>query len=524
MKRDLHLHLEAPAVPIAENASHWRYALVLLALGVAWLLAWYGGTVKSMTDIYARNDTFAHGYIVPLISVWLAWRKRHELAPLVPRGSWWAIVPVPLAGFAWLLGELASVNALSQFALITLLILTAIIVLGHDVARKLAFPLAFLLFAVPIGEVIMPQLMTWTADFTVAALRLTGVPVYREGQQLVIPTGVWSVVEACSGLRYLIASLMVGTLFAHLIYRSLKRRLMFVALSIVVPIVANWLRAYMIVMLGHLSGNRLAVGVDHLIYGWLFFGVVIGCLFALGARWREDDLPSPVPVAPNRAALSAAPPVNRLWMAILVALALATVWKVGYFAIERSDASPPPRLVSPGIAAPWLPIATDASGWRPHFVEPSTEIERAFRDGERSVGLFISYYRNQDSTSKLVSSENKLVKSDDHVWNRTATGTRAVQINGRSVAVRTSTLRGPVGQELLVWQWYWIDGRVTANDYWAKAYTALARLMGRGDDSAGIVIYTPRERADIAERALGDFVRTAAPAIEEALQKTRDMR
>ena len=70
----------------------------------------------------------------------------------------------------------------------------------------------------------------------------------------------------------IIASLTVGTLFAYLSYRSLNRRLIFVGVAFAVPVIANWMRAYMIVMIGHLSGNKLAVGVDHLIYGWVFFG------------------------------------------------------------------------------------------------------------------------------------------------------------------------------------------------------------------------------------------------------------
>jgi exosortase A len=161
-------------------------------------------------------------------------------------------------------------------------------VLGTAALRLLAFPLAFLFFAVPFGEFLMPTLIDRTADVTIWALRLTGVPVYREGNFFTIPTGRWSVVEACSGLRYLIASLMVGCLFAYLSYRTLRRRAIFVACAIAVPIVANWIRAYMIVMLGHLSGNRLAVGADHLLYGWVFFGVVMALLFFIGARWRED--------------------------------------------------------------------------------------------------------------------------------------------------------------------------------------------------------------------------------------------
>ena len=168
-------------------------------------------------------------------------------------------------------------------------------VLGTQTLKALLFPLAFLFFAVPFGEFLVPPLMNWTADFAAIAIRASGVPIFREGNFLTIPTGTWSIVEACSGIRYLIASFMVGCLFAYLSYRSPIRRAAFVAASLVVPIVANWVRAYMIIMLGHLTNNRLAVGADHLIYGWIFFGVVMVLLFWIGAKWREDDLPQPAP-------------------------------------------------------------------------------------------------------------------------------------------------------------------------------------------------------------------------------------
>ena len=177
---------------------------------------------------------------------------------------------------------------MTQFALVATLILAIISTLGISVSRQIAFPLAFLLLSVPIGDFMMPKLMEWTAWFTVLALRASGIPVYQEGLQFVIPSGNWSVVEACSGIRYIIASVTVGTLFAYLNYVTLRRRLIFIAISFIVPVIANWLRAYMIVMIGHLSGNKLAVGVDHLIYGWVFFGIVIMAMFAIGARWSEN--------------------------------------------------------------------------------------------------------------------------------------------------------------------------------------------------------------------------------------------
>ncbi|KAB2910242.1 MAG: exosortase A, partial [Dechloromonas sp.] len=251
----------------SELSPAWRQALPLVLALIAWLIYWYWDTAAAMVGIWSRSETYTHAFVVPPIALWLIWRQRALIHAEQPRTSLLLAIPIIFTTFAWLLGELTAVNALTQFALVATLVLAIMALLGTAVSKRIAFPLAFLFFSVPFGDFMMPRLMDWTAAFTVLALRASGIPVYQEGLQFVIPSGNWSVVEACSGIRYIIASLTVGTLFAYLNYTSLRRRLIFILVSILVPVVANWLRAYIIVMLGHLSGNKLAAGVDHLIYG-----------------------------------------------------------------------------------------------------------------------------------------------------------------------------------------------------------------------------------------------------------------
>ena len=191
-------------------------------LVVAVLLALFHETAAAMVGIWMRSETFAHAFLVPPISLWLIWRRRAELAQHVPRTEPWLLLPMALACLLWLLAELADVNAATQFSLVLLIVLSVPAVFGFAVAREITFPLLFLFFAVPMGEFMVPRMMEWTADFTVFAVAASGVPVYREGLQFIIPTGSWSVVEACSGVRYLIASFMVGTLFAYLTYQDRK--------------------------------------------------------------------------------------------------------------------------------------------------------------------------------------------------------------------------------------------------------------------------------------------------------------
>jgi exosortase A len=528
MKRDLLPQSDAAIalVPTLHVSHRWRYALPLVALALLWILAWYASTGRTMVETWARSQTFTHGFIVVPIVLWLVWRKREELASMSPAPAWWALAGLALAGGAWLMGELAAVNAVSQFALTSILVFAVIALLGAAVARVLAFPLAFLFFAVPVGEFITPQLMTWTADFVVAALRLSGIPVYREGLLFVIPSGSWSVVEACSGLRYLVASLMVGTLFAYLTYRSLTRRLIFVACAFLVPIAANWLRAYLIVMLGHLTDNQLAAGVDHLIYGWIFFGVVIGAMLWVGSRWREDDVAVERPVRTTLAGQGASGSRNTSHVlpgAALVAL-LAIAWKIGYWSIEANNTSAEPNLPPIAAAGEWRSVPDPITQWRPEFKDPSARFHASFGDGQREVGMHVVYYRNQNQDRKLVSSENVLERSEDFTWATVAASKREVAFEGGPLAVRAAELRGMDGQRLLVWQWYWINGRITSSDHVAKAYTALARLQGAGDDSAAVVIYTPKDVVGGPEAALTDFARSAWHATEAALVQTRNAR
>lgn len=275
------------AVPPASTFS--RPALIAVTVTLLGLMALYFSTGQAMVTIWARSETFTHAFLVPPITLWLVWENRYRLARQTIQPSLWLAVPMAMLALGWLLGEVAAVNAVTQLAFTLMLILAVPLVIGLRAAWQIAFPLAFLLFAVPIGEFVMPTLMEWTATFTVMGVRASGLPVYQEGLHFVIPSGRWSVVEACSGVRYLIASLTVGTLCVYFNYRSLSRRLIFIGVSIAVPLVANWMRAYIIVMLGHLSGNELATGADHLIYGWVFFGIVMMIMFAIGMRWREDD-------------------------------------------------------------------------------------------------------------------------------------------------------------------------------------------------------------------------------------------
>lgn len=429
-----------PLIVRRESASRLTPTSIVVLL-VAWVLAVHAPTTWSMVAIWARSDTFAHGFLVVPIVLYLLWRNRAATDALAPRPWLPALAMIVAAGAVWFVASRLRVNSAAQLAMIAMVPLAVWAVLGTAAVRMLAFPLAFLFFAVPIGEFLMPTLIDRTADFTIGALRLSGVPVYREGNFFTIPTGRWSVVEACSGLRYLIASLMVGCLFAYLSYRTRRRRIVFVACAIAVPIVANWVRAYLIVMLGHLSGNRLAVGADHLVYGWVFFGIVMALLFFIGARWREDLEPAAprVAVAASPGSLPSSAAHSRALVVTLALVALAPILALVVPSHAPAPARPVPAI--PG-AGGWNPAAGAMSQWRPDVEGFTSILEQTFEKDGIPVGLVIAYFGDPSSASKPITSTNQIVRSTNKRWAQVGDGTADAVLGGKTLDVRTAVVAG----------------------------------------------------------------------------------
>lgn len=505
-----------------ESAAPWRTAAPLALAGVVGLLGVYHETFLSMVDIWWRSETFAHGFLIFPISAWLIWSHRGEVAKLAPRPDYRAVAALIGLGLGWLSARVAGVLVVEQYALIGMIPVLVWLLLGGRVAWELAFPLGFMLFAVPVGESLIPPMMGFTADFTVKLLQLTGIPVFREGTFFSIPSGDWSVVEGCSGLRYLIASITLGCLFAYLTYRSIWRRLLFIALATLFPVIANGFRAYMIVMIAHLSDMKLALGVDHYIYGWVFFGLVMLLLFWLGSLWAEPDENPPTVAAVSR---GGAVPADRtaLLAGLAVALAVAAFWPLRAMHIERLAAArnAPVSLALPEGAGPWRSTAPNTD-WEPSYVGPDARAVKFYTDGTDTVALYLMYYRHQSQGAELINSRNILIRQKHPVWKMPEERPAAANLNGKPATVLRGQLQSS-RQKLLTWRWNRIGEVYTSNDYVAKILEAKDKMLGSIRDESGIVIAAEyAEEPEAAARILQRFVDAMLPALEDSLNRAAE--
>ncbi len=487
----------------------WQKTLVCILAATLLSLFIFFDTWASIEATWDRSKTFTHGYIIAPISIWLIWSKRHKLKTLHPSPYWPAIIAIIASGLLWLAANLINVLVVQQYAVVLMLIASYWLVLGTEITKKIIFPLGFLLLMVPVGESLIPPLMEYTATFTVAMLRLTGLSVYREGMNFSLTSGSWSVVEACSGINYLIASITLGLVYAYITYTSFWKRAIFFIVSIIVPIIANGFRAYMIVMIGHLSGMKLAVGVDHILYGAVFFGIVIMLLFYIGSFWKdpqpEEALPDGIEnIAPVN--IHHSPQLATLLPAILLSF-LIWPFASSYLSNQQQTGTKLLQDFSALEQQNWQLSYTPFWGWQPKFKGVVTESLHFFKKNNALIGLYqANFGKETQGSSELVNSQHLLIPHKDKAWRLLNTSTSKIKHRNNPLTVDQSIIRSR-NRDLIIQRWYLIGSTHTANPYQAKLLQLLKRFRADDSPELQIILYTQanHRQHETAKKLLQDF-------------------
>jgi len=510
--------------PGARGSRGWAVAVPALAFTLLAVFFAYGRTIASLVNIWRHSDTFAYGFLVLPVCVFLVWRSRDSLAPLQPRPYPLALIALIPLGLAWLAGRAASTLLVEQFSFVAMIPVLVVAHVGPRVARRLAFPLGFLFFAVPFGDVFQPKLMAITAGFAEQALRLSGLAVVREGLYLVTTTSRWHVIESCSGLRFTIAGVVLATLFAHESYRSNVKRAVFIASSVVVSILGNGIRAYVLILVGHLTDLRLGRGMDHYAYGWLVFTIVMTLFFLVGAALRDRESPeaSKPPVGGDDGPSTVVPRGRWIAFTSLAVIALAVWPSLDALRPLRGGGAPVAAIAAPSPNGAWTVEAEGLPLWRPAFSGATSEANRRYDAPDGSVQCYIAYYANQSQGRELLHQGNRLVDEDDPRWRIVREANRRVG-GAAGFTARETILRVPEG-DLVVWLWYWLPDEYTTNPLRAKLQQARARLLGQRDHAAVVVLAASAPDPGDAERLLAQFSADMLPSIHRSLRTVYDTR
>jgi exosortase A len=502
--------MNAPATTAAPaSVLDWRRVAAPIGVGLLVLGAVFNGEIEAALRTWTDSTAYNHCFLVIPIAAYLLWDRRFDLRGVAAR-PWKPafLLGVPVA-LVWLLAERLGVMEGRQLAAMSFVELLFLAVLGRRLWWAMAGPLLYLYFLVPFGEFLTPQLQDVTTWFIRHGLETLGVPAYVDGYVIEIPQGAFFVAEACAGLRFLIASIAFGCLYALMIYRSPVRRTIFIVVSVIMPIIANGFRGIGIVYLGYLLNSAQAAAADHLIYGWVFFSFVILLLILLGLPFRQDHL-STRSASEESADASGPPPGWRsaaAAAAALVAVACISPSLAGGLALVSAAGGSAPEAIDLGQGCTITALPADSLRERSQRVTcgQTVFIMRWKVLSPRSTAAAVMAARRQ--MGQAVESESLA-----QAWLETA--------DGSASAWRIMRSGDP---EAMLAMAVWVDGRPVRPGMRMRVRMALDSLLGPVQAPLVMtvtpVVDWPRlnltERR-VAEAGLGDFL-VAHPELDRVV-------
>ena len=275
-----------PEVPGRHTPGRKWWQGIQIGLLTTALLYLYAAVLPPLIADWLNDPNYSHGILVPALSAYFVWDRRHKLAPLSPQPHWGGLVML-LCGLVMLFfGHLAAELFLMRSSMVVVLTALVWYLLGRQHVRILAFPLAFLLFMIPLPAILLNTitlpLQMLATQLSTSALQFVHLPVYREGNIIYLPHVTLEVVEACSGIRSLVSLLTLAVVFAYLTERQSGTRWLLSLSAVPIALVANACRIWGTGVLSHLYGTQAAEGFYHTFAGWLVFVVAFALL--LGER------------------------------------------------------------------------------------------------------------------------------------------------------------------------------------------------------------------------------------------------
>lgn len=475
--------------PVLHSLRH-RQTFLLVALVLAVQAALFHDTVADMTSLWTLS-AYKHCWLVPPLSLWLVWRQGGNTEREPYRIGLLALLALPLLAGAWFVGVRAAIRALEHLSFVAIVVASIWAVLGWPRFRRILLPVALLFGAVPVGDFLIPTLMTVTADIAAGLLEVTGVPAWRQSEIITLPNGVFHVAEVCSGISYVLASLILSLIYTYLTFRAAWKRAAFVVFTVCAFVILNGIRAYIVMVVANATDMRWFTGWDHVYFGQFLFFCLAVVLFLAGERLsdREAGEVPPMPASPR--SFSAATVGLGAVSAVLLSAGLASVVQAALPA--RTGAARMPNLVLTVVGC------DDERDWQETFEPILPGAARAsgtsYRCDDVDIGHFVAVFDDPVAGSELVNRNHRYwpdawsslgTRSDAHIESTTG------PLTFGELALTQA------GETRVVWFLYSVGNTVTADPYVAKLREALHTVGGHR--AAGrLDIVTTTAKGDLAD-------------------------
>lgn len=488
--------------------SGWRLAAFLMLMLAATMLLGYQQTTLYLVSLWGNisEGEYAHGYLVLAISFYLIYINHNKLRLIAPCPDYRALVVLAMAVGFWLISSLLDVLVAQTVALLPILLAIVWLMVGTRITIVLLFPILYLVFALPVWFPLSPLLQDLTADVVFHIIREIRVPAFRSENMIVLSAGTLSIEESCSGLRYLIAALTLGTLYAYLNFQSLSARIGVVLVSALAAVLSNILRVFIVVYLGYKTNMQHPYVDDHLMLGWYLFGGIVFVLLFIDNRLAHVfpalHNKAPVVIAQQPEQTSCGKGVLHfviMWL-LATAIILAAPVVINHFN-KPVSANAANKIILPEVIGDWRWNESLSDSWQPVYHGAKT-IKQIFENNGKQITLYIGYYEQQMQGKELIFDLNFIANRD--VW-QYQYGRDQLIYTG-DLAVKEQLLKNSKSERKLVWYQYHVAGEYTANRYIAKLLQISGLLTGKRESYVmAAAISADKNNIELAREGLADF-------------------
>jgi exosortase D (VPLPA-CTERM-specific) len=480
------------------------------------------------------SDDYSHGFFVPIISAFLIWQRRSALAAIPMQASWWGPFVLVAGLLLYVIGDYATLYFVLHVSLWLVIVGLVLSFIGLNRTKEIAFPLLFLLAAIPLPVFLYgslsSRLQLLSSTLGVGCLQLVGVTAFREGNVIDLGPVQLQVVEACSGIRYLFPLTALALLCAYGFRDRMWKRVVLVLSAVPISVFVNGFRIGIVGILVELYGSQAAEGFFHLFEGWVLFMASLGLLVlemwilarlnpAEGSAkllerftWRVKtarSAPSSSP-APTSPATRVMPGATLCSVAVLVPFAMLS-WAIG----ERVE-SPPSRPAFMDFSmriGDWqgTPLAMESQYLAALKLDDYVLADYAAAGA--SVNLYVAYYRSQKKGQSAHSPQSCIPGGG---WEIVSHRNIGLPLGDREGTVHPANrvLIQKGHEKQLVLYWFKQRERYLSNEYLVKFYLFWDALTKGRSDGALIRLgsaLAPGESEEAVERRLTELARAIQP-------------
>lgn len=487
--------------------------------------------LQYMVTYWETKEEYSHGYMIPVVVLFLIWQKKTDLERIPFLGSWVGFLIVALGTMLFFAGNLSALYIVIQYAFVVVVAGLMLAFMGWQGFKLILIPLVILVFMIPLPEFIFnnlsAKLQLVSSQIGVWIIHLFGISVYLEGNVIDLGTFKLQVVEACSGLRYLFPLMTLGFIAAYFFKVALWKRAVVFLSSIPITVLMNSFRIGVIGVLVNYWGSSMAEGFLHDFEGWVVFmastGLILLEMWILARLGKEKralrevfglEFPDESPqgeVAHTRTFPKAF--TSAAILLVVVTVASAALPKRIEITPQREDFSTFPMSIN---------------GWhgRKDIIEQIYIDVLKFDDyiiadyddkNNQVINFYVAYYASQKKGQSAHSPRSCIPGDGWEIKSLTQRTIAGVKVAGQPLEVnRTVIQKGEIKQ--LVYYWFQQRGRVITNEYMVKIYLFWDALTKNRTDGSLVRLTTlvkPGEDLAQADAQLTEFARAVNPEIKK---------